>query len=285
VDGRLIETVGFDGLNHHEIWGVAGAALVETHEDCSGDAAHSALHEDVGDLVRVWNLGEGLFYHHHVGIHDVARDGGGEVVPGGAADEVPVVELCVFFGSADGILVFAGDADDDCAEGFHRFFTAVADVAVDVGDTAAAEDFGSIGEAAALVAVGGYADRYAAGDWVELAGAELCGCGSGSGFRLDFICEETEDGVGGAECFEAAQGGPEAAAFVFVEEAGDADFCGCGGKIVKGLLFVLGPGVDFRYCGLPMGQVAEGGLGGDCCGCSEAAQILVVQVHLRYLAF
>ncbi len=91
VDCRLIETVCFDGFDHHEVWAVAGAALVEAHEDCGGDAAYSALHKDMGDVVWVWNLGEGFFHHHHVGIHDVARDGGGEVVPGGAADEVPVV--------------------------------------------------------------------------------------------------------------------------------------------------------------------------------------------------
>ncbi len=158
-------------------------------------------------------------------------------------------------------------------------------MAMDVSDTAAAEDFCGIGEGAALVAVGCHADRYAAGDWVELAGAELCGCRSGSDCRFDFVRQEAEDAVGGAECFEAAQCGPKAAAFVFVEEAGDAGLCGGVGEAVEGLLCVLGPGVDFGYCGLPMSQVAEGGLGGDFCGWSEAAQILVVQVHLRYLAF
>ncbi len=271
VDGRLIEAVCFDGFDHHEVWSVGGAPLVEAHKNSSGDAADATLHKDVGDLVGVWDLCEGFFYHHHVGIHDVARDGGGEVVPGGAADEVPIVELCVFFGSADRIFIFTVDADDDCAQGFHRFFTAVADVAMDVGDAAAAEYFRGVGEAAALVTVGCHADCYATGDWVEFVGAELGGCGSDSGCCLDFICEETEDGVGCAECFEAAEYGAEAAAFVFVEKVGNADFC-CGvGKAVEGLLCVLGPGVDFGYCGLPVGQVVEQGLGGGFRGWSEAA--------------
>ena len=191
---------------------------------------------------------------------------------------MPTVETSILLCAMNGSFVLAIDADDDGAQVLHGLLAERADVGMDIGDAAATKGEGGIGKAPALVSVRGDADRYARGDGMKLAIPKLLRGGANAGGLFHVIGQESEYGIRGAERLETAECGAEAAAFILVEEPGEAEPTAGVIEMVERLGRVLRPGVDFRNCRLPIGEIFFGNTGDGCfCG-RESGLMVVVQI-------
>jgi hypothetical protein len=75
-----------------------------------------------------------------------------------------------------------------------------------------------------MVAVGGADDRQLLGERLVRAGGQIRTARQGGGAPLDLRLQQPQHGIGAAQRLEALQA--EAAAFVLVVQAGDAQFAG-----------------------------------------------------------